>query len=118
MHIRESDPRGPDFEIFTEVSPGRFVHRGTCRRHKLRYKSSHKYTQSLLSKKIQAHQRSLCCLRVLGSGKQMGPGQGHTTALVLSDFGVPSSASPALVQVLRLPWPGLCWARLLGEEGR
>lgn len=50
MHICKSDQRGPDCEIFIEVSPGRFIHRGTCRRHKLRYTSSPKHTQSLLSK--------------------------------------------------------------------
>lgn len=51
MHICKSDQRGPDCEIFIEASPGRSAHRGTCRRHKLRYTSSPKYTQSLLSKK-------------------------------------------------------------------
>lgn len=50
MHICKSDQRGPYCEIFIEASPGRFIHRGTCRRHKLRYTSSPKYTQSLLSK--------------------------------------------------------------------
>lgn len=102
MHICKSDQRGPDCENIHRSQPrGRFVHRGTCQRHKLRYTSSPKYTQSLLSKKSRRTSgASAACdyWAQTSSRGQAKPGPHSFVALR-----IPSSTSPAPVQVTRLP---------------
>lgn len=118
MHICKSDQRGPDCEIFIEVGPGRFVHRGTCRRQQLRHTSSPEYTQSLTEHRVEAHEWKPCSPRFSGSGQPMAPLQARLGLWSFLAPGVPSSASPGPGQVTRLASPGFCWARLSGGEGR
>ena len=119
MHICKSDQRGPDCEIFIEVGPRRFVHRGTCRRHKLRYTSSPKYTQSLPSKKNPGTpgESLLPATARHGptDGARPGPGWGFSLFWLL---GSPVPQLPFLCGSPGWPSLALCWARLSGGEGR
>ena len=113
MPICKSDQRGADGEIFREAGPGRFVHRGTCRRLKLKYTSSHKHTQSLLSK-IPGTPVGLLLPATDGAWPEAGPGL------------APLRALESLVQHLQLlcrspGWSGLAsatpdsWERRQGQ---
>ena len=95
-------------ETFIEAGPGRFVHRGTCRRHKLRHTSTPKYTQSLLSKNPGAPVGPLLPattgLKPV-DGAQPGPSQGLSSSW-------PFESPVQHLQLLcRSPgWPGLASA--------